>query len=42
MEQMNLDLAGRPSASAILGRIREDSRDEAEKGRWFEQLSGVT
>ena len=36
--QMNLDLAGRPSARAILDRIREDSRDEAEKGRWFEQL----
>ena len=35
---MNLDLAGRPSARVILDRIREDSRDEAEKGRWFEQL----
>ena len=35
---MNLDLGGRPSARAILDRIREDSRDEAEKGRWFEQL----
>ena len=33
--QMNLDLAGRPSACAILDRIREDSRDQAEKGRWF-------
>ena len=36
--QMNLDLAGRPSARIILDRIREESRDEAEKGRWFEQL----
>ena len=36
--QMNLDLGGRPSARAILDRIREESRDEAEKGRWFEQL----
>ena len=36
--QMNLDLAGRPSARVILERIREESRDEAEKGRWFEQL----
>ena len=35
---MNLDFPGRPSARAILDRIREDSRDEAEKGRWFEQL----
>ncbi len=30
--QMNLDLGGRPSARAILDRIREDSRDETEKG----------
>ena len=36
--QMNLDLAGRPTAREILGRIRRESRDEAEKGRWFEQL----
>ena len=36
--QINLDLAGRPSARVILDRIREESRDEAEKGRWFEQL----
>ena len=39
---MNLDLAGRPRARATRDRIRGDSRDEAEKGRWFEQLSGVT
>ncbi|MCY4213015.1 MAG: DEAD/DEAH box helicase family protein [Gammaproteobacteria bacterium] len=36
--QKNLDLAGRPSARLILDRIREESRDESEKGRWFEQL----
>ena len=36
--QTSLDLGGRPSARAILDRIREESRDEAEKGRWFEQL----
>ncbi|MDE0457731.1 MAG: DEAD/DEAH box helicase family protein [Chromatiales bacterium] len=36
--QINLDLAGRPSARAILDRIRTESRDESEKGRWFEQL----
>ena len=34
--QMNLDLAGRPSARAILDRIRKESRDESEKGHWFE------
>ena len=36
--QTTLDLAGRPSARAILDRIRGESRDESEKGRWFEQL----
>ncbi len=36
--QINLDLAGRPSAGAIVERIRVESRDESEKGRWFEQL----
>ena len=36
--QMNLDLAGRPSGRVILDRIRSESRDESEKGRWFEQL----
>ena len=36
--QMNLDLAGRPTAREILDRIRKESRDESEKGRWFEQL----
>ena len=36
--QISLDLAGRPSARVILDRIRSESRDESEKGRWFEQL----
>ena len=36
--QADLDLGGRPSARVILERIRTESRDEAEKGRWFEQL----
>ena len=36
--QMSLDLRGRPSAGSILHRIRSESRDESEKGRWFEQL----
>ena len=36
--QINLDLGGRPSAGEILKRIRVESRDESEKGRWFEQL----
>ena len=37
-EQIGLDLAGKPTAGEILKRIREKSRDESEKGRWFEQL----
>ena len=36
--QISLDLAGKPSARVLLERISEESRDEAEKGRWFEQL----
>ena len=36
--QTSLDLGGRPTARAILDRIRSESRDESEKGRWFEQL----
>ena len=39
---MNLDLPGRARARATRDRIRGNSRDGAEKGRWFEQLSGVT
>ena len=38
VEQTTLDLAGQPTARVILDRIREESRDESEKGRWFEQL----
>lgn len=37
-EQIGLDFAGKPTAGEILERIREKSRDESEKGRWFEQL----
>ena len=36
--QSTLDLGGRPLAGTILDRIRDESRDESEKGRWFEQL----
>ena len=32
--QKSLDLAGKPSARVILERIREESRDEAEKGNY--------
>ena len=35
---MRLGLAGKPTAGEILERIRSQSRDESEKGRWFEQL----
>ena len=37
-EQLTLDLTGNPSTRSILNRIRTESRDESEKGRWFEQL----
>ena len=37
-EQTSLDLGGKPTAGEILERIRRESRDESEKGRWFEQL----
>ena len=36
--QLNLKLAGKPSAGVVLERIRRQSRDASEKGRWFEQL----
>ena len=36
--QMSLDLVAPPTAREILDRIREESRDESEKGLWFEQL----
>ena len=32
--QMSFDLAGKPSARVLLERIREESRDEAEKGNY--------
>lgn len=38
VDRTSLDLAGRRTARVILDRIREESRDEAEKGRWFEPL----
>ena len=36
--QLILELAGPKTASEIVRRIRTDSRDESEKGRWFEEL----
>ena len=36
-EQTTLDFGGKPTAGAVLDRIRRESRDESEKGRWFEQ-----
>ena len=36
--QASFDFGGNPTAGAILDRIRVESRDESEKGRWFEQL----
>ena len=36
--QMSFEFRGKPSVRAILDRIRTESRDETEKGRWFEQL----
>ena len=37
-QQINLDLDRRPLVADVLQRIRTESRDESEKGRWFEQL----
>ena len=37
-KQISLDLRGKPTAGEILERIRRESRDESEKGRWFERL----
>ncbi len=37
-EQIDLGLVGKPTAGEVLDRIRATSRDESEKGRWFEQL----
>ena len=36
--QIPLDLGGRPTVRFVLDRIRTESRDESEKGCWFEQL----
>ncbi len=36
--QMSFELAGRPGSGVILDRVRNESRDESEKGRWFKQL----
>ena len=33
-----MDFGGKQTASEVLDRIRRESRDESEKGRWFEQL----
>ena len=33
-----MDFAGGRTAGEVLDRIRRESRDESEKGRWFEQL----
>lgn len=36
--QLSLNLESRPLVADVLHRIRTESRDESEKGRWFEQL----
>ncbi|MXY57990.1 MAG: N-6 DNA methylase [Gammaproteobacteria bacterium] len=33
-----MDFGGKQTAGEVLDRIRRESRDESEKGRWFEQL----
>ena len=37
-EQTRMDFGGKQTAGEVLDRIRRESRDESEKGRWFEQL----
>ena len=37
-DQTRMDFGGKPTAGEVLDRIRRESRDESEKGRWFEQL----
>ncbi|MYA68238.1 MAG: N-6 DNA methylase [Gammaproteobacteria bacterium] len=37
-EQLSLDLDDRLPVNDVLRRIRDESRDESEKGHWFEQL----
>ena len=34
--QTRLDFRGKPAAGEVLKRISAESRDESEKGRWFE------
>ena len=36
--QIKLEFGGKPTAGDVLASIRRESRDESEKGRWFEQL----
>lgn len=38
VQQTTIDFGGKPTAGAVLNRIRRESRDESEKGRWFEEL----
>ena len=38
VQQTTIDFGGKPTAGAVLDRIRQESRDESEKGRWFEEL----
>ena len=35
-EQTRMDFGGGRTAGEVLDRIRRESRDESEKGRWFE------
>ena len=36
--QLSLDFADYLVAGEVLAKIRKESRDETEKGRWFERL----
>ena len=38
LKQAELDLPSASAAGEILKRIRDKSRDESKKGRWFENL----
>ena len=37
-QQITMAFGGKPTVGAVLDNIRLQSRDESEKGRWFEQL----
>ena len=37
-EQTRFNLDDLPTVSTVFERIRTESRDQSEKGRWFEQL----